>query len=179
MARKPSRPAVPVEVQVSVFVRDGWLCKWCHRPVVFAPVFRLLDGLVKSAGYPKPIAYFDSHWSRRSAPLLDHLGAVVDHVEAFSKGGLHGYRNFVTACNKCNARKNDRLAAEYVKSEPGKPVRGKHGEPRDWDGLASLFLVLAAQGARLSPGERRWERALRKAYGASDAVQQGDEADER
>ena len=165
MPEKPGRPSVPVEVQVRVFVRDGWLCQWCHRPVVFSPTMRLLEQIVKKAGYRKPLAHYHPHRSRHSAPLLDHLGAVVDHIEAFAKGGHHGERNFVTACNKCNARKNARRAEDYVKLEPGKAVRGKYGEPRDWDGLASLFLVLAAEGAELSAGERRWVRALRKAYG--------------
>jgi 5-methylcytosine-specific restriction endonuclease McrA len=49
-------------------------------------------------------------------PLLDHLGAVVDHVEAFSRGGTHDETNFVTACNKCNARKNNTDAAAFRRS---------------------------------------------------------------
>jgi 5-methylcytosine-specific restriction endonuclease McrA len=166
MPKMRGRPAIPVDVQVAVFVRDRWICRWCQRPVVFSPVMRLLEALVKKRGYGKPLAYFHSHWSRRSAPLLDHLGAVVDHVEAYSRGGPHGESNFVTACNKCNARKNDRLADDYVKVAPPKPVRGKYGEPRDWDGLASLFLVLARDETDLTPSERRWLRALQRVYGA-------------
>lgn len=176
--RKPSRPAVPVDVQAQVFIRDGWLCHWCHRPVVFSPTLRLLECFVRKAGYRGPLAYFHTHWSRRSAPLLDHLGAVIDHFEAYSKGGVHGEVNFVTSCNKCNARKNNRLSADYLREEPGKAVRGKYGEPRDWDGLVSLFLVLAAQGVELNAGERRWARTFRKHYRALWSVQQVDEADE-
>jgi hypothetical protein len=32
-----------------------------------------------------------------------------------------------------------------MKLKPGKPVKGKHGEPTDWDGLSTVFLVLARQ----------------------------------
>jgi hypothetical protein len=90
------------------------------------------------------------------------MGAVIDHVEAFAKGGVHGEGNFVVSCNKCNTRKNDQKAADYERRNPPKPVRGKYGEPQHWDGLASLFLVLAAQGAELGPSESRWERAIRR-----------------
>jgi hypothetical protein len=34
-----------------------------------------------------PLAYFHTNWTRHGAPLLDMLGAVVDHVDAFSAGG--------------------------------------------------------------------------------------------
>ncbi len=161
-SKRKSRAAIPYDVQVRVLYRDGWLCRWCYRPVVFSPAFRLLQGFVQLAGYTRPLAYFHRNWSRTSAPLLDHLGAVIDHVEAFAKGGPHDERNFVVACNKCNTRKNDRPAGDYAREKPGKPVRSKYGEPRHWDGLASLFLVLAEQGAEIDPAERRWAEALRK-----------------
>jgi hypothetical protein len=151
--------------------RDGWLCRWCHRPVVFSPAFRLLQGFVEQAAYPKPIAYFHKNWSRAGAPLLDHLGAVIDHVEAFAKGGAHGEANFVVACNKCNARKNDRSPEDWLDEKPGKPVHGRYGEPQHWDGLASLFLALAAQGAKLEPAEQRWAGAIREHLGLGVAIQ--------
>ena len=156
----PKRTKIPIALQVRVFYRDGWLCRWCHRPTVFSPAFRLLEGLVKERGYAGPLAYFHPRWRRDAAPLLDHLGAVIDHVEAFAKGGANAEANFVTACNKCNARKNSGLAVAFQKKSPGRPVKGRYGEPRHWDGLASLFLVLAADDPALPLGERAWQRAL-------------------
>jgi hypothetical protein len=108
------------------------------------------------------------------------MGAVIDHVEAWATEGQHGESNFATACNKCNARKNSRQTAAYLREKPAKPVRGKFGEPKDWDGLVSLFLVLGAQEPMLTPSERAWEREL-KAYLATRparAVEQGVGADE-
>ena len=107
------------------------------------------------------MAYFHPRWRRDVSPLLDHLGAVIDHVEAYSKGGDHSESNFVTACNKCNARKNSRRADEYERERPGKPVKGKFGEPKHWDGLASLFLVLAEDEHELTETEKAWKHALR------------------
>jgi hypothetical protein len=121
-----------------------------------------LQEFAKSNGCQSPLAYFHKNWSRAGAPLLDHMGAVIDHVEAFAKGGAHHEANFVVACNKCNARKNDTNAADYSRKNPSKRVRGKHGEPQHWDGLASLFLVLAARGAVLTPSESLWEQSLRE-----------------
>jgi hypothetical protein len=44
---------------------------------------------------------------------------------------------------------------------PPRPVKGKYGEPKHWDGLASMFIVLAREApARLSASERLWLRAL-------------------
>ncbi len=93
------------------------------------------------------------------------MGAVIDHIEAFSKGGAHDEQNFVVACNKCNSRKHNADAWTYERRNPLKPVRGKYGEPEHWDGLVSLFLVLAGKGAELRPSESRWERAIRKHLG--------------
>lgn len=154
-----SRPKIPIAVQVRVFYRDGWLCRWCHRPTVFSPAFRLQQRFVERRGYVGLLAYFHPRWRRDAAPLLDHLGAVIDHVEAFAAGGASAEAKLVTACNKCNARKNARAAGDYQNERPGRPVKGRYGEPRHWDGLASLFLVLAADDRALPPGEK-WQRAL-------------------
>ena len=154
------RSKIPLDVQVRVLFRDGWLCRWCHRPTVFSPTFRLMQVFVERSGYQAPLAYFHPNWRRDAAPLLDHMGAVIDHVVAFASGGEHGEANFVTACNKCNTRKNSLPAATYERERPGKPVKGRFGEPKHWDGLASLFLVLARSGIRLNAGEKAWRKAL-------------------
>jgi 5-methylcytosine-specific restriction endonuclease McrA len=124
---------------------------------------RLLEEFVRIGDKNKPLAYYHPHWTRHSAPLLDHLGAVVDHIEAWATGGAHDEGNFATSCNKCNTRKNSTLAEAYSKLAPGKRVRGRYGEPTHWDGFSSLFLVLAGQGAKLNAGERQWLKELQAA----------------
>jgi hypothetical protein len=84
----------------------------------------------------------------------------VDHVEAFSRGGAHDETNFVTACNKCNARKNNVVVEEFQRAVPARPVKSRYGEPQHWDGFATLFVVLANGSADLSASEKRWLDAL-------------------
>lgn len=59
-----------------------------------------------------------------------------------------------------NARKNSRRADKYARERPGKPVKGKFGEPKHWDGLSSLFLVLAG-AVHWTAAEKAWRQALR------------------
>ena len=37
--------------QVTVFRRDGWLCRWCKKPVIFAPVMKFIERQVRKSGY--------------------------------------------------------------------------------------------------------------------------------
>lgn len=47
----------------------------------------LAGELVHTLGYELPIAYHHPRWRRDAAPLLDHLGCVIDHEVAYSRGG--------------------------------------------------------------------------------------------
>ena len=126
---------------------------------MFAPALKYLQRFVKDQGYGRPIAYWEFYYRRDAAPMLDHHAAVIDHVEAFSRGGAHDESNFVTACNKCNASKNNRNVEDHLNRRPSRPVKGKYGEPTHWDGFASLFIVLS-KSYDLSVHERRWCRAI-------------------
>ncbi len=49
---------------------------------------------------------------------------TIDHVIPVSKGGQSSYENCVTACYKCNNKKNDRLLSQIgmrLKTRPTKP----------------------------------------------------------
>src|SRR4051794_12731161 len=87
--------------QVSIFRRDQWLCCWYKRPVIFPPVMKFLELELRAAGQVQPLAYYHAHWTRDGSPLLDELGAVIDHVEDFSAGGPCSIENLWTACTKC------------------------------------------------------------------------------
>jgi 5-methylcytosine-specific restriction endonuclease McrA len=127
MDKKTPRGLVSKSLQIRVFRRDRWLCHWCGRPVIFAPAMRYLEQLLKRSGFTESLAYHDARWRRDKAPLLDHLGAVIDHIQAHSRGGTSDETNFVTSCNKCNSRKSDVLAQDFTAR-----VTAQSGERQVW-----------------------------------------------
>jgi hypothetical protein len=82
------RPTLSKELQLTIFQRDRWMCRWCNRPVIFAPVMRFLEHEARKWRGGEPLSYYHPRWTRDGAPLLDELAAVIDHIEAFSIGGL-------------------------------------------------------------------------------------------
>jgi len=51
--------------------------------------------------------------------------------------------------------------AKYLAEHPLRSVKGRYGEPTNWDGLSSLFVVLARQNKQsLSASELKWLAAL-------------------
>jgi 5-methylcytosine-specific restriction endonuclease McrA len=155
------RAPVRKELQIAIFRRDGWLCCWCKRPVIFAPVMKYLERELDQSGVHPRVAYHHAHWTRDGAPLLDELGAVIDHIEAQSKGGSDDKENLATACNKCNALKSASAHEKFSSKLKIKPVKGKYGEPKNWDGLSNIFVMLANRNLTiLTESERKWLRAL-------------------
>jgi hypothetical protein len=147
------RQPIRKEIQVEVFRRDRWLCRWCGCPVIFAPVMRYLAEFVKQEGCKDAPAYYNRNWRRRDAPLLDHMGAVIDHVEAHS------------------GRKSASTADAFAKRRPRIPVKGKYGDPLDWDGLSNLFMILVSKNPGIATStERTWLRALKRAPGSGTQI---------
>jgi HNH endonuclease len=151
----PDRLPISEAEKVEVFVRDGWICCWCKKPVIFPPAMKMLVLEVEATGR-RGRAYYHPRWTRADAPLVDELGAVVDHIKAHSSGGLDERKNLATACNRCNIRKSAGDAAVWEQRPKPKPVKGKYGEPQDWDGLSGVFMVLAAKfPSKLSATDKR------------------------
>lgn len=124
---------------------------------------RHLAEFARGEGYGGPLAYYDKNWRRRDAPLLDHMGAVIDHVESHSTKGPSVVSNLVTACNKCNAYKSASAPDVFSKRFPHRPIKGKYGEPKNWDGLSTLFLLLVAKNpGSATANERGWALALKR-----------------
>jgi HNH endonuclease len=161
------RASIPYPVQVEVFFRDAWLCSHCRRPTVFHPALKFLAEMVAASLPDHSLAYWHPNWRRDAAPLLDELGASIDHVKAFAKGGAHDISNFATICSRCNVRKGTRSREEHLAVHEPWVVKGKHGEPTEWDGLASTYVVLARRTTRaLTTSEKGWLAALESKLGA-------------
>jgi hypothetical protein len=132
---------------------------------------KYLQGFVQSSGITETVAYHDAHWTRRNAPLLDSMGAVIDHVKAHSRGGRDEADNFATACNKCNAHKSNIPLREFTEKSPRHPIKGKYGEPQDWDGLSTLFVILVERTpTTASATDLDWLKHLKRATGAAAQI---------
>jgi len=115
---------------------------------------RLLERELIKAGRVEPLSYYHLHWTRANAPLLDDLGAVIDHVEAHSAGGPTTEDNLVTACNKCNGRKSSARIAEWDKRPKHKPIRGKYGETGELGRIIDGVCCSGAGRSGWTDGER-------------------------
>jgi hypothetical protein len=128
---------------------------------VFPLAFKLLTETTAQALPGVTLAYWNPQWRRDAAPLLDELAACIDHVVAYSKSGQHDVANFATACARCNQRKSARDRDAFLADMQPWQVKGKHGEPTAWDGLAALFVSLTRQISReLTATEKAWLKAL-------------------
>jgi len=155
------RAALPKALKLRIFRRDCWLCRWCAKPVIFAPAMKLLEIELRAGGNDSPLAYYHKHWTRTTSPLLEELGAMLDHVAAFSTGGPCAEENLVTACSRCNMRKGAYPLEDWNKRDIRKPIKSKYGEPKVWDGLSNVFLMLAQKHpGKLSTEDREWLRAM-------------------
>ena len=157
-----SRSPIPITTMVRVFFRDRWLCRWCGRPTIFAPALKYLALMAKDRGMKTEPAWYHAHFRRDAAPLLDEQAAVIDRHTAHSAGGGNEEEDLWTACNMCNMQKCNAHADAYEKGNPIRRIKGRYGEPTAWDGLSSLFVLLADDYRdRLTVAERAWLKALR------------------
>jgi hypothetical protein len=159
------RKGIPRELQVRIFCRDKWLCRCCSRPVIFPASLKYLLRYARQQGYTGPLAWFSFAWRRDASPLLDELGAVVDHVKAFSADREHDPRT--TSRQPAQGAMSERVSSsadEFRKKHPLRRIRGKYGEPLHWDGLSTLFVLFVRQDATgVTRAEMEWYEALRKA----------------
>jgi uncharacterized protein (TIGR03437 family) len=77
---------------------------------------RYLADLVKREGCDLALPYYHRNWRRRDAPLLDRLGAVIDHVEAHN-GSVSVISNLGTAVFTQNQSGSGPGAIEVVKPD--------------------------------------------------------------
>jgi hypothetical protein len=124
------RADISPKMRIEVWKKDNWHCRYCQRPVFYAPSLKLLEKL--NPGHK----YFHPNGEEGSMlPLFQWSWASVDHVKPVSAGGKNEIENYVTACWKCNqGYKNKEVGS-------GKPAPKEIIES-DWDGFYGLYSVL-------------------------------------
>ncbi len=71
--RAKTQMALQVRVRIS---RQVGTAVGATRPTVFAPALKIPREIRAGQGYRRPLAYYDFHYRRDVAPMLDHLAAV-------------------------------------------------------------------------------------------------------
>jgi 5-methylcytosine-specific restriction endonuclease McrA len=127
------RIAISKRIQLLVFKRDNWTCRYCGDPVFFSPALKLLNGINPRHGY-----YHKNGKTGRMLPLLQWKWASVDHINPHSKGGEHSEENFVTACWECNLKWR-----EKTDGKPNQNKCNKIAKDLNWDGFSGLYLELS------------------------------------
>ena len=124
------RRNIPEKIQVEVWARDNWHCRYCGRPIIYAKALKALDKLNPDHDYFHPNGKIG-----KMLPLFVWSWASVDHIKPFSKGGENDINNYVSACWGSNLKYGDKLVGK------GKPAPIKIIQSR-WDGFFGLYKKL-------------------------------------
>ena len=158
--RLPFTPWMPVERQYSretalrVFRRDGFVCRYSGKRLVFPGTLRLLSVLL-------PVQFpFHPQWK----PARTHLAywqlhPAVDQIVPVTRGGKDEDSNLATTSQLRVSAKSSWLLEELGwRLLPPEDLRG-------WDGLSGWFgdFVAAHPQVLQKPSVKSWHDALRRA----------------
>ena len=127
-----SRVSIPKRLQLTVFYRDCWHCRYCMQPVFFNPALKLLNNLSPGHSY-----YHPNGKAGESLELFQWRFASADHFNPVALGGENTEHNLVTSCFRCNLEKRDGDPGNYALKGVSSEV-----EHLNWDGFASIYLKL-------------------------------------
>src|SRR5262245_50143460 len=118
----------PVE-STRVFVRDGFIDRYCGERLVFPPVLRVLS-LVLGEAFP-----FHPNWKTEvTHPAYWEVGATVDHLVPVTRGGSDIEANWITTSMARNSAKMN-----WTLQELGWELHHP-GSIDDWDELIVWFI---------------------------------------
>jgi len=139
-----ARIKIPRSLQVAIFHRDHWHCRYCLEPVFFNPTLKLLEQMSPGHGY-----YHAHSKSGAKLSLFQRRFATADHIVPVANGGENSAENLVTACWECNLDKRDRNPNEFtIRDVPAIVVAV------NWDGLSSIY-------AKLPGAKQEWIGIIR------------------
>ena len=118
----------PVSVELSIFERDRWRCRFCGVPVVAKKAIRLMNQRFPEAVRWRNSSKHDMHAGLRA------LCSSLDHLLPHSRGGTNEPDNLVSACGPCQFGRNQWTLEEVGFTDP----RGRPPVVDRWDGLMRL-----------------------------------------
>ena len=143
-------------IQMAMYNRDGWRCRYCGCRVVFRPALHHIRKLLPGAiNWPqKPYIDAGGKFVRHHG-AFEALIAVPDHVVPHSAGGDSLLDNLVTSCWPCNFGRMHYSLEECGIMDPRLRPPMVEGH---WDGL---FRVMDCRPASAISDKSRMAAALR------------------
>jgi len=117
------------KVELSVFQRDGWRCRFCGVRVISRKTRSIL---IKK--FPLETHWIPAEYERHTS--LHSQAASLDHILPHSRGGDNSEENLVTACGPCQFGRNSWTLEEVGFNDP----RDRTPIVDNWDGLNRLNL---------------------------------------
>lgn len=122
-ARMPSNT-----VASTIFVRDGWRCRYCDVRVISFDVINALNRL-----FPSLIRRNEP--AKRMHGGCRALASSLDHILPHSRGGTNDPENLVASCHPCQFGRNHWTLEEVGFLDP----RDRQPIVDEWDGLTRLL----------------------------------------
>lgn len=152
--------SVSDRIRAQVFLRDGFLCSYCHGRTIPRNILVALSDV-----FPDALGYHPNYKRGALHPAYWALAPEADHTLAHANGGSSGIENLTTMHAMCNTMKSS-LAVETL-PEVAAAIQTTNSS---WDGLLSCYADIVIAGD--SRGRRhaapdyhlRWLRH----YGLSD-----------
>lgn len=130
--RVGKRTPMPKRLELEVFRRDRFQCRYCGIRVVKRDFFALLSKVIGPASFPLGSLNADRHGAQFA------LGAQAEHVVPDCRGGATSIDNLVTSCWSCNYGKRNYLLSEVGLTDP----RERPQSSIEWNGLEAFRLPL-------------------------------------
>ncbi len=124
------RKNIPAKIQLEVWNRDNWHCRYCDKPIFYTLSLKILDKI-----NPKHSYFHPNGKTGEILPLFIYSWASVDHVKPFSKQGSDEKENYVSACWECNMKYGN-MEVGQGKPEPKGIIES------NWDGFYGLYFKL-------------------------------------
>jgi hypothetical protein len=148
---RPKQKNLPLALQLEVFRRDRFTCRFCGRKTVFLPVMLLL-----SMKFPYSLAYRQENDQEECHLSFMRDSPSCDFLQPPAKGGKKEKANLLTVCYTCHqAREN------FIGADGQWVVQSGKAEP--WDGLLSQYdPLLNKLKASANPYFFEWLKAIKE-----------------